>query len=423
MTFPLLPASLPIPPRPQRAVPGTLVALFVIIAFGLGVVAGVGFLNVDGFGKVTGTHGEAPAYLSRDVDFGLFWKVWDHVRRTHLDSSIPETKLFYGALEGMVAALGDPYSVFMDPDTANQFAEELEGSFEGIGAEIGIRDNKLVVIAPLPGTPAERAGLKPGDHIVAIDKSDTTGMAVDYAVGLIRGPKNTKVTLHVLSKGESEPREVSIGRDRIIIQVVRGEMKLLPDSTDRVAYIRVVHFSSDTDQRFRAVWAELAAKGPRGIIIDLRNNPGGFLDQAIDLTSHWVGEGGVVVQEQFTPPDMRRHLSTGQGELNSFPTVVLVNEGSASASEIMAGALQDAGIATVVGEQTFGKGTVQDLEEFADGSAVKLTVAKWFTPKGRSIDKNGIAPDITVERSREDIEADRDPQLDRALELLRSSKK
>lgn len=422
MTLPIPPLSLPKSSRNQRAVSGTLAVFLVILALGVGLVVGIRLERSGGVGRVTGLNTTAPSYLSHDVDFSLFWKVWKHLRSTYIDSSVPDSKLFYGAIQGMVASLGDPYSVFMDPKTAIDFEQELEGSFEGIGAEIGIRKDNLVVIAPLPGTPAEKAGLRAGDRILAIDDADTSGMAVDYAVGLIRGVKGTTVRLQIMSSSTSEPREIKIVRDRITVQVVRGEIKPLPGSGS-VAYIHIAHFSSNTDEKFREVWSNLAGKGPRAIIVDLRNNPGGFLDESIDVSSHWLESDKVVVKEQFTPPNMREYKSTGRGELKSFPTVILVNEGSASAAEIMAGALQDSGTATIIGQQTFGKGTVQDLEQFDDGSAVKLTVAKWFTPKGRSIDKNGITPDIKVERTKQDYENDRDPQLERALELLGGASK
>ena len=305
----------------------------------------------------------------------------------------------------------------MDPETAKSFGDELQGTFDGIGAEIGIRDKQLVVIAPLPGTPAEKAGLRAGDKILGINKFDTAGMAVDYAVTLIRGPRGTKVTLTVLSGGESESRQVEITRNRIVVKPARGELKDLPTG-GKAAYIRLTQFSKDINQEFQTVWQDLAASGPKGIVIDLRNNPGGYLDQAVDVASHWVGGSKVVVKEQLVPPEFNEYQSTGKAELANIPTVVLVNQGSASASEILTGALQDWHLATVVGEQTFGKGSVQSVEDFSDGSAVKLTIAKWFTPKGRSIDKNGLKPDIEVKMTRDDTDKGRDPQLDRALELL-----
>ncbi|MDP3985939.1 MAG: S41 family peptidase [Candidatus Veblenbacteria bacterium] len=413
-TSPTVPSLEPRPTR--RAIPSTLTVILVILAFGLGVwVAQKPVEPPSGSGQVTGTHEEPPLYLTRDVDFDLFWEVWDYLHRNAFSRPLTDTKLFYGALRGLVAGLDDPYSIFMDPELAREFNNELEGTFDGIGAEIGIRSNNLVVVAPLPGTPAEQAGLKAGDRVLAIDGVDTTGMAVDYAVTLIRGQRGTSVVLTMLSN-DGEPREVSIVRSQITIQVVESELRQLPGG-QQVGYIKLAQFAQDTDQRFRAAWQDLKAQGANAIILDLRNNPGGFLDQAIALASHWAAEG-VVVKEQLPEQGFQDYHSVGPGDLAEVPTVVLVNGGSASASEIVTGALQDWQLATVVGEKTFGKGSVQDLQEFPDGSAVKLTIAKWFTPKERSIDQTGLTPDIVVERTREDIEADKDPQLERAMELL-----
>jgi carboxyl-terminal processing protease len=308
----------------------------------------------------------------------------------------------------------------MNPELAKEFNNELEGTFDGIGAEIGIRNNNLVIVAPLAATPAERAGLKPGDRILAIDGVDTTSMAVDYAVKLIRGERGSTVTLLILTNGSSEPKEVKIVREKITIQVVQSELKRGPNG-EAIAYIKLVHFAQDADQKFRTAWQTLKAKGANAIVLDLRNNPGGYLDQAIALASHWI-EHDVVVKEKLPEQDYQDYTSIGPGDLANVPTVVLVNGGSASASEIVTGALQDWQLATIVGEKTFGKGSVQDLQEFPDGSAVKLTIAKWFTPKERSIDLTGLTPDIILERTREDVENNRDPQLDRALELLSQSK-
>ncbi|OHA56722.1 MAG: hypothetical protein A2588_01785 [Candidatus Veblenbacteria bacterium RIFOXYD1_FULL_43_11] len=408
-------------PRPtKRVLSSTLVVIFIILAFALGYLSAQPVKKeIKGNSQVTGTHLPAPAYLTKDIDFQLFWQVWDYVHRNAFGRPLTDTKLFYGALAGMVAGLEDPYSIFMNPELAQEFNNELEGTFDGIGAEIGIRNNKLVIVAPLASTPADRAGLKAGDRIVAIDGIDTSGMAVDYAVSLIRGQRGTPVKLIVLSNGDTEPKEITIVRDKITIQTVQSELKKTANG-QTVAYIKVVHFSQDTDQKFRAAWQQLKARGAGTIILDLRNNPGGFLDQAIALASHWV-EQDVVVKEKMPEQDYQDYISVGPGDLSDIPTVVLVNGGSASASEIVTGALQDWQLATIVGEKTFGKGSVQDLQEFSDGSAVKLTIAKWFTPKERSIDLTGLIPDIEVVRTREDIEADRDPQLDRAMELLQES--
>jgi len=417
--IPLLSSIVTSSAKNRRAVLLALVVIGLLAFLGLGIILGRASIkqsNPD-YGQVVNTNSQTPVYLTKDVDFGLFWKVWDYLHRTYLERPLGDTKLFYGALEGMVAGLGDPYSVFMNPDTAKQFSQELEGSFEGIGAEIGIRVNQLVIIAPLPNTPAEKAGLRAGDKILAIDNFDTSGMAVDYAVSLIRGPHGSKVKLTVMPNGERETKEVALTRERIEIEIVHQELKALPTGKGQVGYIKIAHFSSNTDELFREAWQKLAVRGVQGIVLDLRNNPGGYLDQAIEISSHWIADG-VIVKEQFAPPEFREHRSTGKGELGNIPTVILVNQGSASASEIVAGALQDTRRATLVGEQTFGKGSVQDLEQFPDGSAVKITIAKWFTPKGRSIDKNGIKPDIEIKLTKEDVEADRDPQLARALELL-----
>lgn len=404
---------------PRRVMPPTLVVILIILSFGLGYLSAQTIdKEIKGDSKVTSTHQPAPAYLTRDIDFNLFWQVWDYVHKNSYNRPLTDTKLFYGSLIGMVAGLDDPYSIFMNPELAQEFNNELEGTFDGIGAEIGIRNNNLVIVAPLASTPAERAGLKAGDRIVGINGADTNGMSVDYAVSLIRGQRGTPVTLLILSNGDTEPREVKITRDKIVIQTVQAELKKTANG-QAVAYIKVVHFSQDTDEKFRAAWQQLKIKGAGSVILDLRNNPGGFLDQAIALSSHWV-ETEVVVKEKMPEQPYIDYKSIGPGDLVNIPTVVLVNGGSASASEIVTGALQDWKLATVVGEKTFGKGSVQDLKEFSDGSAVKLTIAKWFTPSERSIDQTGLTPDIVIERTREDIEADRDPQLSRALEVLQS---
>jgi len=355
--------------------------------------------------------GELPEHLSKDVDFNLFWKVWDLVKKNYVHQPVADTKLFYGALSGIVSSLDDPYSVFFDPDTAKKFQQELEGSFDGIGAELGIKDKQLTIIAPLPDTPAARAGLKAGDKILAIDGKDTTDMALDYAVSLIRGTKGTEVNLTVWREGWEKPQDFKIARDKIEIASVKWEMK------GDIAYIEINHFNEDTSAKFNQAVNEVITKNPKGLILDLRNNPGGFLDTAVEVAGEWI-ENDVVVIEQMDDGQKNEERSSGLARLQNLKTVVLINEGSASASEIVAGALQDDGKATLVGKKTFGKGSVQNLEPLEDGSAVKLTVALWLTPKGRQIDKEGIGPDTEVDLTEEDYNANRDPQLYKAIEIL-----
>ncbi|MBI2637066.1 MAG: S41 family peptidase [Parcubacteria group bacterium] len=356
---------------------------------------------------------EVKTYLSRDVDFDIFTSVWGLLKKQYVDQPVSETKLFYGALEGLVAALGDPYSVFLEPQISQEFTESLNGRFEGIGAEIAIKSDRLTVVAPLDGSPAEAAGLKARDEITAIDGKGTEGVGLNDAVSRIRGPKGTTVVLTVLRKDVEQPFDVPIVRDTIKVKSVSWEMK-----EGGVAYIYLRNFNTDTARAFAAIQREVVSQNPAGIIFDLRNNPGGFLQTAVEVASAWVREGTAVVVERSVAASTT-YPAAGNSLFSGIPTVVLVNGGSASASEIVAGALQDYALAYVVGEQTFGKGSVQILEDLPDGSSVKFTVAKWFTPKNRSINEEGITPDEVVELSEEDFSEDRDPQMDRALEYLR----
>jgi len=356
--------------------------------------------------------GKLPNYLSKDIDFDLFWKVWDLVKREYVEQPVADTKLFYGALSGIVSALEDPYSVFLNPEMTKKFEQELSGAFDGIGAELGIKNKQLTIIAPLPDTPAERAGLRAGDKILAIDGRETTNMSLDYAVSIIRGPKGTEVTLTIWREGWEKPQDIKITRAKIEIASVKWGMK------DEIAYIEINHFNEDTSRRFNQAVVELLTKNPKGLILDLRNNPGGFLDTAVEIGGEWI-EKDVIVIEQKQNGEREENKSSGLARLQDLKTVVLVNEGSASASEILAGALQDYGKAILVAKKTFGKGTVQNLETLPDGSSVKITVAKWLTPKGRLIEGEGITPDEEVDLTVEDYEANRDPQIAKAIEILK----
>lgn len=358
---------------------------------------------------------EAPPFAFADVDFGDFWEIWKQVKTKHVGPPPTDVEMFYGAIGGMVASLQDPYSVFFDPEVATKFAEELSGTFEGIGAEIGIKQERLSIIAPLPGTPAEQAGLKAKDWIVAIDDADTAGMAVEEAVSRIRGPKGTEVVLLIQREGFREPQEFKLIRNTIVVDSVTW--KTVEANGKKVAVIALSRFNEDTAARFSEAVRAVLLENPDGLVLDLRNNPGGYLDAAVEIAGDWIHHD-VVVREKFSDGSQKDYVSDGLARLAGLPTVALVNGGSASASEIVAGALQDYGIAKIIGEQTFGKGSVQDYSEFTDGSALKLTVALWYTPKNRSIDKDGIAPDEVIKLTPEDFQQDRDPQLDRALDTL-----
>ena len=364
-------------------------------------------------GEVVINRSQVKEYLSKDVDFDLFLTVWDMLTERYVDhDDISPTKLFYGALEGLVASLDDPYSVFLTPKISEEFVESLNGRFEGIGAEIAIKNNILTVVNPLNGSPAKAAGLKAKDLIVEIDSVSTEDMRLDEAVSRIRGEKGTEVVLTVVRGGEDDRLDIGIIRDTIKVESVSWEMK-----DENIAYIEMTNFNQDTTDLFREIQKEVVKENPRGLVFDLRNNSGGFLQTAVDVVSAWE-HNKLVVAEKGVNGQQKQYFSNGQALLAGIPTVVLINGGSASASEIVAGALQDYASAYLIGEQSFGKGSVQVLEDFQDGSSLKFTIARWFTPNDRSIDKEGIEPDEVVELTEEDFNNDEDPQLDKALEYL-----
>ncbi|MBI2625962.1 S41 family peptidase, partial [Candidatus Parcubacteria bacterium] len=350
-----------------------------------------------------------------EVDAGILWDAWRLVEARYADrKDIDRQKLLYGAVRGLVKSLGDPYTVFFDPPEAKQFSDEVKGSFEGIGAEIGIRDGVLKVIAPLEGSPAQRAGLLPGDTVQKIDGVTTMDISLDEAVRKIRGPKDTTVTLTIGREGNEEPREVAVVREQIVVP------NLAWRTVDPgIAYVQLFHFTEQTDADFRKIANELLKADTQRIVLDLRSNPGGLLEVAQSIAGWFLERGALVVTEDFGNGKQNYYRAQGPGKLRALPVVVLVNEGSASASEILAGALRDNRGAKLIGAKTFGKGSVQQLEQLRDGSSIKITVAKWLTPQGQNLNNSGLEPDIGVERTREDIEANRDPQLDTAVEVVR----
>lgn len=396
-----------------------IVSTLIIISFFTGLFVGV--TNADKLpkdntiGQITNKDA-TPNSISKDVDFDLFWNVWQTIKDRYVGAEdLKDIDMFYGAQMGLVASLGDPYTIFLKPEVAKEFQNELEGKFQGIGAEIGIKNDKLTVISPLPNSPAEKSGIKPGDHIIAVDGLDTSSMSLNMAVSKIRGDKGTKVKLRIIHKDEKTDQEIEITRDDIIYESVVWSVK-----NNHIGYIKISHFNTDTDALFDKAVNDLVAKKVDSIILDLRNDPGGYLTTAIKVASDWV-ENDIIVKEEFRDKTKTQNYSssTATPRLKGKKTIILVNGGSASASEIVSGALQDYKLATLVGEKTFGKGSVQDLIKLEDGSSLKLTIAKWLTPLGRSINGEGITPDIEVKLTTEDYNKDLDPQLDKALELLK----
>ncbi len=372
--------------------------VFAVGFFGAGLMTGALYniqdyvVNDDGSVEIQKVLNLYSKTRSPEVNFDQFWDVWDKVKEKHVDKdNIDDKDLFYSAIEGLVKGIGDPYSVYFPPVEAEEFAKDLAGEFEGIGAEIGIRDDQLVVIAPLPESPAQKAGLVAGDKILSIDGDDTFGSTVEAAVSKIRGPGGTEVVLTVSSNGFSTAKDITIIRDKINVPTIKTEIL-----DNNIAYMRITHFNGETWGQFDKAVKELLISLPVGLILDMRSNPGGYLQTSIDVASEWVPSGPIVI-ERLSSGDEKIHNSRGNHRLSDMPTVILVDGGTASGSEIVAGALQDYGIAKIIGTQTFGKGSVQEFEPFSDGSALKLTTAKWFTPNDRAIDKEGITPDIILE--------------------------
>jgi carboxyl-terminal processing protease len=351
----------------------------------------------------------------KEVDFSLFWKVWDLLKENHIDKDKLDSKeLVYGAINGMLRATDDPYSNFFSPKESKYLADDIEGTFEGIGAELGIKDSILTIIAPLDDSPAQKAGLRAGDKILKVDDQIVADLTIDEAVELIRGKKGTEVKLTILQEGENETKEIFVTREKIDINNVKLIFK-----DDNIAHIKITKFSNGVDMDFNKAVNEFLGKKSQGVILDLRNNPGGLLDKSIKIASKMMPKGKIVVIEEYSSGKKENIYTLGGDKLSSIPIVVLINEGSASASEILAGALRDNQGAILIGEKSFGKGSVQQLMDLPGGSSVKITVAKWMTPNGEYIMEEGIKPDVEVELTLDDYNNDRDPQLEKALEIIK----
>jgi len=345
--------------------------------------------------------------------FTPLWESWNVIHEQYVDQPVDDRLLVQGAIRGMMDALGDPHSSYMDPITYQHANDELSGAYEGIGAYVDTTTEYLTIISTMPGSPAENAGLLGGDQVIAIDRADMTGVDAELARLKVIGPAGTKVHLTIAREGETEHLEFDITRDRIVVSSASG--KLLEGG---VAYIELSTFGDNTMRELKTSLRTLLAENPTGIILDLRNNGGGYLHTAVEVTSQFLGEG-VVLYEQYGDGHREVYESEPGGLATDIPLTVLVNEASASAAEIVAGALQDSGRAQVVGMTTYGKGSVQTWVALSDAQgAVRVTIAKWLTPQGRTISDIGLTPDITVDMTNEDRLAGRDPQLDRAVEVL-----
>lgn len=392
------------------------VVILIFLFFFVGVLIGQGgniYLYSNGQDSNTNKNNPIINQVKSVFNEAKFNNILNLLKSKYYDpNKIDDAKAFEGALSGMVSSVGDPYTVYFDQESTASFNEEMSGSFSGIGAEIGIKDNSLMVVAPLKNTPAEKAGIMSGDIILKINDEDTQGMSSDVAVSKIRGEKGTEVRLTIYRSSDNSTKEIKIIRDKIIVESVEYK------KDGNIAIISLMSFNDTTSSKFKEISSEIIKdKNIKGIILDLRNNPGGYLNTAIDVASYWI-RSGVVVQERDRNNQIIKHNAIGDPIFENYPTVVLINQGSASASEILSGALKDYKKATLVGKKTFGKGSVQEYQELGDGTAIKITVAEWLTPNNININKNGIDPDIDVDYTEEDYLNKTDPQLNKAIEIL-----
>ncbi len=400
-----------------------LVALILVLgSFSGGFIAGhlappgmfANLPAIPGLGSTVGAPAGANSATPSDLQtlFAPFWESWDLVHKNYVDQPLDDTKLMQGAIRGMLGSLGDSHTMYMDPSQYTQANTSLSGQYDGIGAWVDSSGDYLAIVSPMKGSPAEKAGLRPQDKIIKIDGVDQTGVPGDLVIQKVLGPAGTDVTLTILRAGQ-DPFDVKVTRAHITIPTVEGKML-----GSGIAYVQLFTFGDQTTTELRATLKDLMAKNPKGLILDLRNNGGGYLQTSIDVVSEFTDKG-VVVYEKYGDGRLDEHKAIPGGQATTIPMVVLINEGSASASEITAGALQDDGRAKLVGMTSFGKGSVQNWLPLSNNQgAVAITIAKWLTPLKRTIDHVGLTPDVVVKMTTEDITAGRDPQLDAAIATL-----
>ena len=390
------------------------IGILVVTVFTLGLVVGRSF-QIDSSMLNFG--------VSRDLDLGVFWKVLDITKREYVNSGeIDNKKLVYGATKGLINALDDPGTAFLTPEETQEFDNASQGKyFEGIGAELGYDDGQVIVVSPLEGSPAKEAGIRPGDYILKVDDYEITLKDTVYdIVAKIRGEAGTEVVLTVLHRGEKDPVEITVKRREITVPSMSLEFK---GENGQIAYLKVGRFTENSYNEWVKNWdrkiEEIVVSESKKVILDLRGNPGGFFDAAIYAADEFLGDGYVISKQKDSQDSIKEYNSTSKGKLLDVELVVLVNSGSASASEILTGALQHAERATVIGEDTFGKGTAQRIFSLQDGSSLHLTILKWLLPDGSIIEReNPVIPDIEVELTNDDFIEGNDPQLDKAIEVL-----
>lgn len=384
------------------------------------VPAGGGLPSISGFDFIPGSQNpttEQQASTPDDLQtlFVPFWEAWNIVHEQFVNQPVDDVALMRGAISGMMETLHDDHTFYMEPEAFESENSSLQGSYEGIGAYVDTDGDYLTIISPIEGSPADKAGLQPGDRIVALDGEDMTGVAPEEVRLKVLGPEGSEVTLTIARDGESETLQFVIRRAAIVIRSAEGKML-----ENGIGYVDINTFGEKTSSELRQTLDELMAQNPRGLIIDLRNNPGGYLTTAVDVASEFI-DSGVVLYEQYGDGKRDEYKASGNGRATDIPIVVLINEGSASASEILAGALQDYGRATLVGVQSYGKGSVQNRVPLSNNQgAARVTIAKWLTPNERAIDGVGLTPDVVVEMTAEDFKAGLDPQLDAAVETLQA---
>ncbi len=387
-----------------------IVALIFVFYFGFWV------------GLRVGANSTPPAYIKNarenmpsSVDFSLFWQTWNKTRELYIGNSDPE-EMVYGAISGMVSALGDPYSAFLKPRDNEKLSQDLSGQFDGIGAELTMQNGQIVVVAPLSGSPAEKAKIKPKDIIIEIDGADTVDMTLNQAVDKIRGVAGTQIKLKIVRQGSDGPLEFSVTRENIKVESATYNVENY--SGKKIAILKVSQFGDDTVFLAEKFANQARSDSVSGIVLDLRNNPGGYLDSSVQFSGIFLEKGKVVTIEVDKKGAKKEYKTDNDPIIKNLPLVVLVNDGSASAAEIVAGAMRDYGRAETIGVKTFGKGSVQALEPLPGGAALKITIAKWLTPNGTEINSKGIVPGIEIKLSDDDRNKNLDPQMDKAKERV-----